>query len=270
MAANAQDSAFMVTHMPPFSSTIEARHDFPPYNGAIQPFIIASTQRSGSHFLGHLLYGNRDFGYPLEYLNRLHWPDWAARAGTTPDDVPVILKELLRHRTSPRGLFGIKIHMSQMEATAHLNIVGTLEALCQKTTRYISITRRDIVRQAVSFSIAGQTGAWMQGHPVANEPSYDRDQIAHHVRRIFAEKQKWEHYFAQQGAVPLNVVYEDLERDPASQLARVAEFLGVEPPREGWTLESGMQRQSTPRNDEWCRRFNGETPSLAALLASPP
>ncbi len=58
-------------------------------------------------------------------------------------------------RTSPNGVFGLRIH------AGHL---GSLEADpydILQAPRYIWIQRRDRLRQAVSYTMAEQTGVWI-------------------------------------------------------------------------------------------------------------
>jgi LPS sulfotransferase NodH len=93
-----------------------AAYDLAPYDGWPATYLIASTPRSGSHYLGHLLFETGLFGSPLEYLHPAHLATWQDRLGTR--DVASTLRALFRRRTSASGWFGIKAHWSHFNAAS--------------------------------------------------------------------------------------------------------------------------------------------------------
>jgi len=139
-------------------------YDHPPFEGTPRLYLIASTPRSGSHFLGHQLLQTGALGSPLEYFHKPHLERWAAEFGTT--DFPSTMARLYARRTSPSGWFGAKAHWTQFIPIAQRpNLLSFLGI-----QTYIEIVRRDRIAQAISFVIAQQTKAWISFHDQQGEP----------------------------------------------------------------------------------------------------
>jgi LPS sulfotransferase NodH len=51
-----------------------AAYDFPDFSGAFRNYLIASTPRCGSHYLGHLLRATGRLGSPLEFFPEAESP----------------------------------------------------------------------------------------------------------------------------------------------------------------------------------------------------
>ena len=93
----------------------EERFDFPLRPGLPErPWLLASVPRSGSTFVSHLLWATGSLGAPLEYLNFEPTGPYGFASGS-----PVAQNELwaavLRRRTSPNGVFGLKAFPGQLE-----------------------------------------------------------------------------------------------------------------------------------------------------------
>jgi LPS sulfotransferase NodH len=114
--------------------------------------------------------------------------------------------------------------------------------------RYISIVRRDTVRQAVSWVRAIQTDVWMETgsemRPAMPEPPFDFDTTGHLVREIERHNAAWEAYFREAGVAPFRVVYEELaERYEETALAVLA-WLGIAAPADLRFAERRLRRQT--------------------------
>jgi LPS sulfotransferase NodH len=116
------------------------------------------------------------------------------------------------------------------------------------------VRRRDVVRQAVSWARAEQTGYWQHGDVVAAEPHLDLDQVDHFVRTIHEHDAAWSAWFSEQGVRPHVVTYEDLVEDPDATVRGLLERLGIRPPSD-WVASSVVARQGDELNDEWVRRY---------------
>ncbi len=125
--------------------------------------------------------------------------------------------------------------------------------------RYIHMTRRDRVRQSVSFSKAIQTGSWAsygeEPQEPQREPDFDFEQIDHLVREVDAHDAAWRGYFAEAGVEPLMVVYEDLVPAYEQTARRVLDYLGIAAPRNLKFGERRMTRQADGVSEEWVRRY---------------
>ena len=226
-------------------------YDLPPFGGRARTYVIASTRRSGSHMLGHLMLATGRLGSPLEYLQPSNLGAWQERLGT--DSPAATVRALMARRSSADGWFGVKAHWPHVEAAlADPELVAALDV-----RDWVRIVRRDKVAQAVSLVIAGQTGAWISFVRARRRPEYDRDAVASALRSVHAADAAWDQFFAASSADPYVVVYEELLADPDAVLAGVCERLGVPAPTE--PVRAATERQATDVNEEWRARFLAET-----------
>ena len=153
--------------------------------------LIASTPRSGSHFLGHMLMDHGDFGVPLEYLNSRNFPYWYKRFNQ--NDPLSVLENIAAKRTSQNGVFTLKAHWRQFER---------FESKIQEITQgngfsfVVWIYRRSLLNQAISLAIAQQTQAWISGAPELSPAVYDYKIISNAARRISDGNNAWQRYLA--------------------------------------------------------------------------
>ncbi len=233
--------------------------DFPEAAQPSTKYAICSTPRSGSHFLGQLLYGSRKMGCPLEYFNRVnivHWRERARAAG-----VSDLLQFLATIRTSPNGCFGLKAHFP------HLQTLARHIPLDEFATAYahIQIVRRDLLAQAISFARAEQTGEWISRGPASGLTAvYDRPLIRRCLIEIARQNASWEWFFHAYGVRPLVVEYESLAADPPQFVRKVASFVGVDLPADEPIPGPRTSRQREEESDAWRERFIEETRRDAA------
>jgi LPS sulfotransferase NodH len=93
-------------------SEYDPRYDLPAYVGTPRTYLIATTQRTGSHMLAHLLGARGDVGVPFEYLNDYRSSLELTRRGiaNTESAQLALLQEMGVRRTGSSGWFGIKAH----------------------------------------------------------------------------------------------------------------------------------------------------------------
>ncbi len=241
-------------HMGVWKEQFEPRLDFPEAAHVSTKYAICSTPRSGSHFLGQLLYGSRRMGCPLEYFNRgniVYWHERARAAG-----VSDLLQFLVTIRTSPNGCFGLKAHFS------HLQTLARHIALDEFATAYshIQIVRRDLLAQAISFARAEQTGEWISRGPASGVTAvYDRPLIRRCLIEITRQNASWECFFHAYGVRPLVVEYKSLAADPPQFVRKVASFVGVDLPTDEPIPGPRTSRQRDEESEAWRERFVDET-----------
>lgn len=197
-------------------------------------YVIASTPRSGSSLLAEALL-DCGFGYAAE---------WFPVGADTGACLAAMRKEGTRG-----GVTGVKVHGDQLRRH------GLADLLPREFpgTRYVLLSRRDRVRQAVSLARAIQTGAWTSRDAPRGAPAYDREQIARCLADIEGQHQAWEDFLASRGITPLRVDYEDLVGDREGTVRRVLAFLGapaparIPPPR--------LARQADAISEEWARAY---------------
>jgi trehalose 2-sulfotransferase len=218
-------------------------------------YMICSVPRSGSSLLCELLANTLHAGMPAEYLR----PDVIARlkrrwgaAGF--DDY---LSALVERKTSPNGVFGLKVHRGQYEATlADRDPAGVFPNL-----RFVEVRRADRLRQAISWVRAQQTGNWSSliGPAEPRPAVFDRAEIERKLTRLEREQAGWEEFFARHAISPHRISYEELAEAPEETVRALLAFLGVELPS-GVEIEAPlMQRQTDEVSEGWVARYRAES-----------
>jgi trehalose 2-sulfotransferase len=233
-----------------WNEQFEPSLDFPTVTAASRRYAICSTPRSGSHFLGQLLFATGVMGCPLEYFhpqNVLRWQE-RQQAAQAADLLPF----LERIRTSPNGCFGAKVHFSHVATLSrHLPLAAFLDSFA-----HVHITRRDVLAQAISYVRAQQTDQWISRMPASGRtPVYDTDRIRRRLIEVVRQNASWDHLFHSFGVRRLAVEYEELAADPAKIVRDIAAFVGVtlDPNAAAPTPRTARQRDEV--SDTWRARF---------------
>ncbi|MBF9030321.1 hypothetical protein HKCCE3408_07925 [Rhodobacterales bacterium HKCCE3408] len=228
--------------------------------------LIASTPRCGSHMIGHAMTATGLLGRPFEYLNPANLAEWRRRLGTS--GAADSLAALIARRTTPNGVFALKAHHD------HCATIGGPERLLAALPNVyvVHLRRADVLRQAVSYAIARQTGVWIAGQePVSENVEYDRDEIATCLDDIAIQNARWSSFFARAGIRPLTLIYEEVAADLPGAITQIAQYSGVIGPDETLQVAAATERQGTSgRADEWIERYAEERrgdPSLGQRIA---
>jgi trehalose 2-sulfotransferase len=272
----------------------------------LRSYLVCATPRSGSTLLCHLLDQTVLAGHPEEYFEALRHsgiprrpaeyfdPDRHANIierlafrelpdGTDhqpsdlwrPESYDRYLASVLEQGTTPNGVFGAKLMWGYLGDFADLlrgiegnagRAVPDLLARAFPDLRYVQITRRDKVRQAVSLWKAVQTQAWRrdtEGEGGADiEPVFSFRAINFLVRQLTAHDASWEAYFLGLGVEPLKVTYEELAEAPDPVVRRVLAHVGVPVPADLALDAPALRVQADARSEDWVRRVHEH---LAAL-----
>lgn len=231
---------------------------------------LCTTPRSGSSALGDALAHTGVAGRPTEYFNRRFWPELFGRFGIDTGAVPDYLGALVRETATPNGVFGVKVMLdSDMEPFfeglrrtngAHSTLSDAeLVRAAFPNLHFVYLTRRNKVRQAVSFGRAQQTGVWERysGETAITRPQLEFDFAAleRSVHDLTLREARWQDLFDALGVSPHTVVYEDYVRAPEAAVRGLLDFLGLEPPP-GWSLpELPMERLADEVSDAWVNRY---------------
>jgi LPS sulfotransferase NodH len=219
-------------------------------------YMVCSTPRSGSSLLCELLFNAGLAGAPTEFFDDNQMRDFARVWGT--ETLDGYIRALLDKKTSPNGVFGCKVHFPQLERALGARDVTTL----LPNLHCIYITRRDQVRQAVSYARAIQTNQWASDHAILNdEPVFKRDQIGRLLEQIRDQEGKWEQFFATHSLDPLRLVYEDFVEQPEAGVAGVLRFLGVPVPEPFRVDPPTLEKQADELSEDWVRRYRATTES---------
>jgi trehalose 2-sulfotransferase len=261
----------------------------PPALDALRPrraYLVCATPRSGSTLLCEMLINTGVAGRPAEHVEGLRLlgrpaepreyftgvRDRAvlellpASAPPQPHHVPIgeRLAAILRHATTPNGVFGTKVmwayladlqdRLAELPALAPLEDADRLRAVLGDV-RYVHVSRHDHVAQAISMWRALQTRAWRAETDDAVEPVYSFTAIHHLVELLDAHDEHWRDWFAAHGIEPLSLSYDDIADAPQRELARTLDFLGIEGACEG---EPPLRRQAGPVSAEWSARYRAD------------
>ncbi len=201
-------------------------YDLPKYDGTSRTYLIATTQRTGSHLLAHLLGMRGDIGVPFEYLN-----DYRSSLELTRRRQPntelaqlALLLEMRARRTGSSGWFGIKAHWHTWSAVLSKPL---LAAQIQPDV-IIYVIRRDRVAQAASLVIAEQTGWWVdESQSTSVTPVYSAVRMQEALDKINRENSAWETYLS---CLPgcLTLTYEALVMQSETTISAVYDALGVQ------------------------------------------
>ena len=124
----------------------------------------------------------------------------------------------------------------------------------------MSITRRDRLRQAVSWVRALQTLKW-ERRPApgrsARRSSTSSD-ITQKLVRIDREEDEWESLFDRYGIEAHRVVYEEFVEAQEQTVREVLDALGVDAPADLHLPPPVLDRQADELSDEWVERYLSE------------
>jgi trehalose 2-sulfotransferase len=235
---------------------LSPERDFPPAPVKMR-YAILSSPRSGSTLLGRFLHETKMAGDPQEYFNPPLIALERERSGKPDMGFATFLKRMEHRRTSPNGVFGMKMHYSQLLLAFRINqpndrVVNFLRSL----NKLIWIRRRDRAGQAISQAVAVKTNVWS-----SEDSRFKRDpdvkihpyEIVETMRLVCRDDAAWEQLI-QRAKLPVHVVwYEDLVSSYEDAARGVLRHLGIEqdvptipaPPieRQGGELNDRLRRE---------------------------
>lgn len=159
------------------------------------------------------------------------------------------MKRILADGRSENGVYGAKMFASQFRAVSRsIRLTQELPNL-----RFVRLVRRDVLGQAISWVRALQTGQYRATQPVIRAPAYDKRAIARQLDAILDEYRSWERYFARTGEPAIELVYEDLVRDPQGGVDCISALFGVTARLRPGEISLTVQRDA--QSEVWRNRF---------------
>jgi LPS sulfotransferase NodH len=213
------------------------------------------------------------------------WKEWelgpfGVANGAT--DRESYLEIVYRLGTTPNGVFGAKlmwnnVHWAlekfrEMPRFAPMSRAEVFHAVFPNLC-VIHLTRRDRVRQAVSWARAAQDGVWVVSDDEPASPTgsahYSAEFLDGLMGLIVEGEQAWRDFYAELGVEPYDVVYEDLVDDHRYPLVLCGalEHLGLA--GDGPIPAPRTQRQADNVNDEWVDRYRADRGVKADGVAIP-
>lgn len=211
--------------------------------------LLLSTPRSGSTFLSEQLRIQGGF-VTHEYFNSKYGiPALAERWNCIDRDGNLdgrrYVQELCRNRTSADGRLGINLHGS------HLPIYALFSHhFGEIPISAIRLYRRDVLGQAISLSIAKQSGRWSSNHSGRAEASYSFDHITKMVEELSRQNARLDAFEEAFELTPTRLEYDEFVAAPGDVVAGV---LGEDAPPK--RASGRLEKQRGQRNTEWRRRY---------------
>jgi LPS sulfotransferase NodH len=224
-------------------------------------YILATMPRSGSTLCSIRLWQSGQLGAPLEYLNFRMATRLLERLGYgvdedgRPKDANQLVgywKNLQQLRTSPNGVFGCKVFVSNLMVLANRypEFVSRIAP-----THVVYLTRMDLVGQAISYYRAQRSSAWFGGVQAKQAVEYDFKRIQSCLVSICTQTAVWERLFETWGVMPLRVSYEQMCRQPRAVTSVVKTHLGIAHDPAARLSVPLIVKQADHTSEAWRARF---------------
>ncbi len=246
-------------HLDAYRTTFGPGITVAPGSVASRLIVVLFTNRCGSMVFTEMIGSSPDILPRYEVFNGDVVRNKSRQHGLT--DFPAYLDFLFGR---PRVTYTAKIHVAQLGFLAETGLLSAFAGGVQ----FFHVRRADAIAQAVSHSIARQTGRWTSFADSAPmpDPSYDFAEIRTILNTIRRETQGFAATANKLRLIPRDVIFEEFIADPAPVLCDAWDRLGV---RHG-TLDTGqtrLRRQATGRNSEFAERFRMDAADRDLLLA---
>lgn len=244
-------------------------------------YLVCASQRSGTTMLCRALADIGTAGRPEEYflaVDEVAQPGWRcwehgpygmANGARSREEY---LEIVYRLGSTPNGIFGAKLMWNNVPwAVAKFKEVPRFSGLDRAEVfhaafpglRIVNVTRRDRLRQAVSWARMAQDGVWVVSDEEPPRPrgraEYNAKLIGDLEALIIEGERGWRELYAELGVIPYEVVYEDLASEEGfEQTVRgVLGHLGL--PSAGCRVpRPRTKRQADELNDAWVARYRDE------------
>ena len=244
-----------------------------PAQSPTRSYIICTNPRSGSWLLSEGLAATNLAGNPREWFNVLeeqaqnHLREGSACSET---GFAGYLEHVIANATTPNGVCGIKLHYYQfadvVQKLARLDSCRALStaramAAAFRGPKYIWLTRRDKVRQAISYYRACQTEEWWQIEGISRPPGaarnieFDSRAIRQLELTLESNDNAWRQYFRENDIDAFVIDYEDLAVDYAGNINRVLQWLGIGDAKHTAIGPPRLKRQSDADTERWLARY---------------
>lgn len=238
----------------------------------VKSYRIWHLQRSGSTLLCKALESTNIAGKPGEFFN-LNNSDSFLNHYKVQNYLELRAK-IWSLGTTPNGVFGIKHSMHTDNYQAKLKEFAQLQGFASKVTddekiwadlfpncKHLHITRRNKVRQAVSWWKAIQDQVWhlekgnkRQQKESFYEDKYDFDALSHLFKESSLREAAMQNYFERFNLSPFTIVYEDFIKEYEGTVRRILDYLelGNENVRIGGAF---YEKTADEHSEKWVQRF---------------
>jgi trehalose 2-sulfotransferase len=156
---------------------------------------------------------------------------------------------LKEKRTDKNGVLGINAHFYQLEKVFISNNLQ-MESFFPNL-KYIYISRKNHLEQAISFVRALQTNRWVSIEEEQQPPQFNLKKIEYHIEKIKMEELSWEQYFSQRNLSPFKITYEEFSQHYETILKQVLKFLEIDVPPNLEIPQPLLKKMSDNTTLEW-------------------
>lgn len=261
--------------------------------------LICCLPRTGSWLLAEILKSTGLAGIPEEYLRE----DWLWEYATNGEltskgavdysrviplgvrrwppaqrlDAAEFASAVSRVATTDNGVLGVKVHYGQFVEFARRYRVGGERLSVSEATlrrlfpdpRYVLLTRRDKLRQAISCCRAIQSDVWFSREPdsppghvaLIGEPQSDQSdeldlvQVAQFVDLFTAEEESWRELLETDDGRLLQLAYEDVVADQKGAVNTVLAHLRQPPLAPGTEIVATLRQQADELTERTVERY---------------
>ena len=229
------------------------------------------TQRSGSTLLCKALESTGVAGMPGEHFNIFEAHDTLSKKYDV-DNFEDLKQALWKKGTGPNGVFGIKHTMHKHHYTKIFEEVKKLQQSQSENhqevwspffpnCKHIYLTRRNKVRQVVSWWRAIQDNVWHlekdekhSNKKAFYEEHYNFDALTHLFKESVLMQCNMQQYFDEYNIRPMTVVYEDFLKDFEGTIFDILDYLEID--RTGVTVGTPFYNKTSDEFSEiWVERF---------------
>jgi LPS sulfotransferase NodH len=244
-------------------------------------YLICGIARSGSNLLSDGLRETGRAGRPNQFFLP-GFEDYFRNRHQLAADIPFAdyLEKMIEGTATSNEVFGFKLmgwylqdFLARLRGTAAFGNTGASDLEILRTAfprlRFIQITRRAKLRQAISKARAIQTGLWkaLPGRTGSEQVEFDRDLITHCLKEAEDEENTWSGFFGQIGLEPFRVEYEELCQHYEPTIRAVLDYLQIRWPR-GKTIQPVTVRQADAVSADWEQRYLAPTAPAASARST--
>lgn len=101
--------------------------------------------------------------------------------------------------------------------------------------------------------------------PTAPTPPYDQDLLERFLDLAITSEDGWRKWFELHRIAPMEIVYEDMDRDLDAAVRRALQFLEIDYPADAPRIEPGLRRQADASSDAIVTRVRQSIASSPSL-----
>jgi len=245
----------------------------------ISPVVVFTTSRSGSTWLCDVLFGINQCGLLPEHLRPIHFrsalskPNGQHQLRILLDEAAALIGD--RRYGGTKLIWDYFPELFQAGESSELRTA--LAPLLDLDPVFLRLRRGDIEAQAVSRSLASQTGSYhryrvLKGFKretserlvaeVSSDPIYNLEQIEHHEEILKRAESHLDASIAGLGIAVHEIMYEQLAADPYSELQPVVASLRPELSAENQArrLQRALSRATIAKSEnveqiDWLHRY---------------